>query len=244
MLAETTWGAIHRWVAARLDCPPKATRGAGIHAQAHGSSLADYHDVYVWLMGQAAIVSAPADLADAVRHAVAGQAFAALGDPAFWRGALGGRVKRTVGPSYQGFVDASTFRTGPTLGARPLTSADRPALSGFVAACPPHAWADSAIALDHDPIFALERDGALIALASAPLDGPVDVGMRSVGVVTLPAWRGQGAGGAVVGALTSHWLARGAPLRYQTLRANVASVAIARALGYVDVATTLAVRLR
>jgi predicted GNAT family acetyltransferase len=67
--------------------------------------------------------------------------------------------------------------------------------------------------------------------------------MRSVGVVTLPAWRGAGAGRAVVSALTAEWLRRGAILHYQTLRANLASVAIARALGYVDMATALAVRL-
>jgi hypothetical protein len=48
----------------------------------------------------------------------------------------------------------------------------------------------------------------------------------------------------VVSALTAHILAGGATLHYQTLRANVASVAIARTLGYDDVATAMAVRLR
>jgi predicted GNAT family acetyltransferase len=65
-----------------------------------------------------------------------------------------------------------------------------------------------------------------------------------VGVVTLPAWRGRGAGLAVVSALTAHCLAHGAVLHYQTLRANLPSIAIARRLGYEDVATALAIRLR
>jgi hypothetical protein len=53
----------------------------------------------------------------------------------------------------------------------------------------------------------------------------------------------MGAGRAVVAALTAHCLANGATLHYQTLRANLASVAIARALGYQDVATALGIRL-
>lgn len=244
MLTDATRDTIQRWVAARFDLAPTDMPAEGVVVKAHGPALADYHGVYTWLMAGAAIVSAPAVVADHVRRSVAGQPPATLGDAAFWRAALGERVERIVGPSYQGFLDATAFLPAETQGARPLTPADQPALARFIADCPPAAWADSAIVPDHEPIFGLERDGALIALASAPLDGrPDDPTMRSVGVVTLPAWRGQGAGRAVVSALTAHCLADGATLHYQTLRANVASVAIAHALGYADVATALAVRL-
>jgi predicted GNAT family acetyltransferase len=92
------------------------------------------------------------------------------------------------------------------------------------------------------------RAGALIARPRAPLDGiadgSADEGVRSVGVVTLPAWRGKGAGLTVVSALTARCLASGALLHYQTLRANLPSAAIARRLGYEEVATALAIRLR
>jgi GNAT superfamily N-acetyltransferase len=243
MLTAATWDAIYRWLALRHGAPVKALRRPGIWTQAHGPALADYHGVSVWRIGDMALVSAPADLAERVRGFVAGQPSTALLDPAFWRGALGdAAVERAVGPAYQGFVDASAFRPAPMSGARPLTPADQPALSRFIAACPPDAWQDSAITTDDDVIFALERDGALVALASAPADAQA---MRSVGVVTLPAWRGHGAGRAVVAALTAHWLARDVPLlHYQTLRANLPSMAIAHALGYEDAATTLAIRLR
>lgn len=243
MLSEATWDAIYRWLALRHGAPVDALCGAGAWTQAHGPALADYHGVYIWRMGEAALVSAPADLAERVRGSVAGQPLATLLDPAFWRGALGeAAVERAIGPAYQGFVDAGSFRPVSASDARLLIPADQPALSRFIAACPPDAWADSAITAEDDAIFAVERDSALIALASAPRDAQ---GMRSVGVVTLPAWRGHGAGRAVVAALTARWLSHGAPLlHYQTLRANLASVAIARALGYEDAATTLAVRLR
>ena len=243
MLSDATWDVISRWVARRLDRSPDETRRAGIWVAAHGVALADYHGVYIWLMGQTALVSAPAAWVDVTCHAVAGQLLATLSDQVFWHAALGEQVERIVGPSYQGFLDAGAFRPllpGAAQGARPLTPADAPALARFAAACPPNDWADSAIALDHQPLYGVERDGALVALASAPADGL----LRSVGVVTLPTWRGTGAGRAVVAALTAHCLAEGAILRYQTLRANVASVAITRALGYVDVATALGVRLK
>jgi GNAT superfamily N-acetyltransferase len=205
-----------------------------------GPALSDYRGVYVWQMEQAIVISTPAAVESQTRAAVAGHSAVTLLDAAFWRGALGERVERVVGPSYQGFVDAGAFRRTPTRGARPLTPADGPALERFIAACPPGDWDDSAISRGDPLIFGLELAGSLIALASAPEDGA----LRSVGVVTLPAARGMGAGRAVVGALTADAVAGGAILRYQTLRGNHASVAIARALGYEDVATALAIRLK
>lgn len=243
MLIPASWEAIHAWAAAHLNAPVDALRDVGVSARAHGPVFADYYGVYVWAMGRAAIVSAPAAWLARVGEAVVGQAPAALTDPAFWRGGLGeASIERIVGPSYQGFVDAGAFRPVESQDVHPLVPADEADLDRFIAACPPADWADSAISSADSVIFGLRRAGTLIALASAPADA---LGMRSVGVVTLPAWRGQGAGRAVVSALTARWLANGSPvLHYQTLRANRGSVAVARALGYEDAATALAIRLR
>lgn len=246
MLSASTRDAIAHWVAARLDVPPDAFDNVGIVVKAHGPALAGYVGVYMWVMAGRIIVSTPPDRCDMLGRAIEGQPQSALISEPFWRAVLGERIERVVGPSYQGFLDANDFRLAETMDARPLTPADRPALERFVAACPPSAWNDSAIAFDHDPIFGLERNGELIALASAPPDSAVGRAggeMRSVGVVTLPGWRGRGAGRAVVSALTVDCLERGAILHYQTLRANIPSVAIACALGYTDVATAFAVRL-
>ncbi len=248
MLAAATWDAIYRWVAVRFDRAPDDLRAEGVRVQAHGPALAGYRGIYVWLIGESATVSAPADRVETARRATAGQPRAALGDGALWRAALGEQVERIVGPSYQGFLDAGAFLPAATPpGVRPLSAADQPALARFIAACPRDDWSDSAIAPDHALIVGLERAGALVALASVPNDDAAaasEAVMRSVGVVTLPAARGMGAGRAVVCELTARCLADGALLHYQTLRANLASVAIARALGYADVATALAVRLR
>lgn len=250
MLSDVARGVIAGWVDRTFDVTFGDIPDDDFYLIKHGEPLAEYHGVYVWRMGEKTLVSMPRGMFNDISVPVAWKLateelpLTALADPAFWRAALGEHIERIVGPSYQGFVDATAFQPAQTQGARPLTASDRPALQRFIATCPPGAWQDSAIAPDHDPIMGLERAGELIALASAPLDGPAEAAMRSVGVVTLPAARGTGAGLAVVSALTERCLALGATLHYQTLRANLPSIAIARHLGYEDVATALAVRLR
>lgn len=253
MLSDATREVIQRWVDDRFGVNFSELLADDFYYIEHGGRLVDYAGIYVWQMDDKTLISLPADM-QAIMYPVAWQLveqhlpFTALIDPQLWRAALGDQVERIVGPSYQGFVDADHFQPADENGARALTAADQPLLQRFMASCPPDAWQDSAIAPDHEPLIGLERDGELIALASAPLDGSADVGVRSVGVVTLPAWRGRGAGLAVVSALTARCLeqdmARGATLHYQTLRANLPAVAIARRLGYEDMATALAIRLR
>jgi GNAT superfamily N-acetyltransferase len=263
MLSDATMAAIFRWVTAKfdLDADEVAEEIADElrwYFKVHGPTLADYHGVYVWRMEQITFISTPSDFSTpaivtliqaynqpgGVIYALdLHDPFDAVGEPVFWRRALGERVERIIGPTYQGFVDVAAFRPAETQGARPLTASDLPALQRFIAACPPDDWQDSAIAPDHAPLIGLERAGELIALASAPLDGPAEQAMRSIGVVTLPAARGTGAGLAVVSALTERCLALGATLHYQTLRANLPSIAIAQRLGFGDLATSLAVRL-
>lgn len=248
MLTPTTTAIIRTQVAGRLDCTPgDLLRGSPPLVKAHGPRLAEYYGLYIWMMDEAVIISAPPEWVAVVQAAIVGQASEALHDPGFWRTALGDYVERVVGPSYQGYVDAQAFRpsslspeSAPPL-VRCLGPVDLPALNRLAAACPHQEWEDSAIQPDHLPIFALERAGVLVAAASAPDDGS---GVASVGVVTHPEWRGWGYGRAVVSALTADRLASGAILHYQTLQANVVSVAVARALGYHDLATALAVRLQ
>lgn len=247
MLTETNYAAIRHWVTYRLGCSFEDIDGVALRE--HGGSFVGYHGVYVWRMGQKTLVSVPKGSLRGIRGAVArqrdgGQPVSALTDEAFWRAALGERVERVIGPAYQGFLNSDNFQPADAQGARPLTPTDQPALRAFIAACPPDDWEDSAITPQHLPIIGLERDGELVAVASSPREQPATARIFSVGVVTLPAWRGKGAGLAVVAALAQHRLERGAQLRYQTLRSNLPSLAIARRLGFEDGATSLAVRLK
>jgi GNAT superfamily N-acetyltransferase len=242
MLASSATALIRKQVAWRLDCDVGDLSAGSTVVKAHGPQLVGYHGVYVWQLEDATIISTPPGWQAAAQAAVTGQAPTTLRDPAFWLATLGAAIERIVGPSYQGYVDAAAFR--PAASAPPvqrLGPADAPALERLAAACPRQEWTDSAIHFDHAPIFVHEYTGELMAAASAPQDGP---GIASVGVITHPAWRGKGLGVAVVSALTADRLAWGFILHYQTLRANTPSVALARSLGYHDLATALGIRLR
>jgi len=248
MLTASTIDIIRKQVAWRLGRDPADLHASRTVVVSHGPRFAGYCGIYVWVMDDAVVISAPAEWVEAAQSAAAGQTAAALRDPALWSAALGAHVERIVGPSYQGYADAAAFRPAPSPAAgspepivRRLGSADAPALQRLAAACAPQEWMDSAIQPDHSPIVAIEQAGELLAAASAPDDGP---GVASVGVITHLAWRGRGYGAAVVSALTVDRLAAGMILHYQTLRANTASVAIASALGYYDLATALGIRLR
>jgi hypothetical protein len=248
MLTASTIDIIRKQVAWRFGCDPADLRGSRTVVVPHGPRFAGYYGIQVWVMEDAAVISAPAEWVQATQAAATGQTAEALRDPARWSSVLGARIERIVGPSYQGYVDPEAFRPAPLPAAdgpepvvRRLGPADAPTLERLAASCLAQEWIDSAIQPDHIPIFAMEQAGELLAAASAPEDGP---GVASVGVITHPTWRGRGYGAAVASALTADHLAAGSILHYQTLRANTASVAIASALGYRDLATAVGIRLR
>lgn len=232
---------IARQVAHLLGCRPADLAKPGVLVVSHGAWLGGYTGVYGWLMGSTAIVSAPLEWVDRVRHMTAGHTADDLLSAEFWHAHLGPALDRIVGPSYQGYVDAAAFRRAADTDARLLTATDRLGLERLAAACPPIEWEHSSIGLDQAPIFGLERDGELLAAAACAEKGP---GVVTVGVITHPDHRGRGYGRAVVSGLTAYGLDQGLVLHYQTLRTNVGSVAIARSLGYHDIASAMAMRLR
>jgi RimJ/RimL family protein N-acetyltransferase len=121
-----------------------------------------------------------------------------------------------------------------------LTDQDLPALRQLAAAAGPTAWAHSGIDPARPPVFGCYAGRTL---AAAGMLEPWGARLRHVGILTHPAYRGRGDGKAVVSAMTAHGLAAGVVVQYRTLAGNVASVAIAHALGFRRFGQTLAVRL-
>jgi RimJ/RimL family protein N-acetyltransferase len=151
-------------------------------------------------------------------------------------GAAAGEV---VGPAYQGFTDSVDAAALWAQDVHRLGETDRAALAALRRAAGERAWEHSAIDPDRPPLFGRFAGGQLVAAATLEDAGePV----ASVGVLTHPGHRGRGHGRAVAGAATQAAVAAGSVAHYQTLDANLSSVAVARALGYRRDATTLAVR--
>jgi len=125
-------------------------------------------------------------------------------DPAFLANLFGAAVDRIVGPAYQGFADAATFRPVDGRGIRMLTEADVPTLGRLRAACDATEWAHSTIELDRpESVFVCFAGGAIAAAGTLK---PRRDSIASVGIITHPAYHGLGYGRAVVSAMTAHAL--------------------------------------
>jgi GNAT superfamily N-acetyltransferase len=232
--------AVVAFWAAHLGCREDRLARPGTSVVRNGPDLADYRGATVLYRPPACVVAVPEDWYAAAGAGLQRRPAAAVFDIELLSRLFGGAVDRVIGPAWLGYADASDFRPAPTLGARPLTDRDLPALRRLAADAGPTAWAHSGIDPARPPVFGC---WAGRTLAAAGMLEPWGARLLHVGILTHPDHRGRGYGKAVVSAMTAHGLAAGAVVQYRTLAANVASVAIAEALGFQRFGQTLAVRL-
>lgn len=221
----------------------------------------DYHALFVFVHGEAAVVQAPPALRALAEGLIQGASPQALLRPEFWRTRLGERIERFVGPAWLGYADAGGEGEAPGTAAevraaakakapaafgkaaRRLGEADGPALAALEAAVGPRAWAHSGIEPGEvgQAIYGLFEGQVLAAAGMVEVWGDR---LGHIGIVAHPAHQGRGMAQAVVAEAMREGFARGLVMQYRTLADNAPSMAIARRLGFGHHATTLAVRLR
>lgn len=114
-------------------------------------------------------------------------------------------------------------------GARRLTSADAAAFALFDASATEQDRDDAYAELDHWAVFGAFDGPLLVSAASAyPWGGSR---LADIGVLTLPAFRGQGRACAVVRALGAHILDEGYEPQYRCQLGNAGSMAVAASAG-------------
>jgi GNAT superfamily N-acetyltransferase len=231
--------ALAAW-AAELGSTARVLSSAGTTVVRHGPAFEGDRVAFALATATACVVTVPDDWYAAAQAALGHLSTAEAFDSARLAGLFGSAVQRIVGPAWQGHVDAGGFTPADARGTRLLSSADRAALDALAAACPPAEWAASSIDPGRPPLFGCVVGGVLVA---AGMLAPWRERFWDVGIITRPGHRGRGYGRAVVSAMTRHGLDQGWLLHYQTLLANVPSVAVARSLGYQQHANTLAIRL-
>ena len=243
MLAPATIEVADGYWAGFLGVPRSRLRPPRPFAVPHAAELGDYRGVYVQAFGGAPLVSLPMDLLVPLGQAVAEAASQGLEEDADrWRAVLGGRVDRLVGPAAIAYADAGTFR-GLSIAAemRPLAEKDRPALDALRDSMPAEAWDEGGGEYDGTTVFGAFADGVLAARAGYEVWGGR---IANLGVVTHPAHRGRGLGAAVFASAARAALEAGLVAQHRALQSNTHSMRIARRLGFVPYATSLAVRLR
>jgi len=240
MTTNASIRAVLAFWAAHLGCSRAQLARPGTAVVRNGPDLAGYRGVTVVFRPPACVLAVPHDWYELAAGRLGRRPAAAVFDIPLLREVFGSAVDQVIGPAWLGYADAGDFRPAPTMGTRLLTDQDLPALRRLADACGPTAWAHGGIRPGSSPVFGCHAAGAL---AAAGMLEPWGARLLHVGIATHPAYRGRGYGKAVVSAMTAHGLAAGRVVQYRTLQANLASVGIARALGFQRFAQTLAVRL-
>lgn len=242
MLAPATLHAADGYWTDFLGVAPGDLRPAAAISIPHAAELGD-RGMYAQSFGAGPLVSLPADLLARFGGAAAEAARGGLVDDDRWRTVFGGAVEAVIGPAAISYADAGTFRdVASRAEVRALGDADRPALDLLRAAMSDLEWGHGGGDYDGMPVFgAFAADGTLAARAGYEVWGGR---IANLGVVTHPAYRGQGLGAAVFAHAARAALDAGLMAQHRALQSNTQSMSIARRLGFVPYATSLAVRLR
>lgn len=242
MVQEKTRQSIYRDWSERLGCKISDMSSSNIVVRQHAGALKEYHGIYCFYNGTTCIISAPSEYVSRINIAVSERQPEEAFDVELLTNSIDSENYQLVGPAYQGYIDDSSFMEQETHNIVELVTEHQLAsLQDFRLACSQTEWEHSDIDLQRRPILARFCDKKIVAAGSWRVERS---GTLSVGVISHPDYRGQGYGKEVVSALTSKGVKTGATVHFQTLKSNTSSVAIAKSLGFKELASTLSISLQ
>jgi RimJ/RimL family protein N-acetyltransferase len=239
--------AVDRYWARFLGCAPEALRSntaqIGVHTgqDDYAGRWLKERRVLCYLMefGGAPIVSLPIGEVESYRAAIAQWQAGTVRMPALVEAVFGKRVLASRGPAFVGYSDLKHFRPAFSSSTRQLMTQDGKAVDRLRAACAVEEWEAGGSEFRPGAMVGAFRGQELAALAGYQVWGDQ---IAHIAVVTHPAFRGQGHATTAVSALTEMVFERSLVPQYRTLEANTSSLAVARRLGFVQYAASLAVR--
>lgn len=240
-LAAPTLDIVDAYWAADLGCVRADLRPQSTLVVPHAPAFVGYAGLYILIIGAAPIVSLPHDLYPSLRDAAARWSAAEVRSAEFLGDALGDRVDRIIGLAFIGYADGATFRPLAANPACLLGASAASDVAALRAACVAAEWEHGGREVGQNPATGVYISERLVALAGYETWGGR---IANISVITHPSYRGEGYAGAAVSALTETALAQGLVPQYQTLESNTPSLRVARKLGFVRYATSMAVRLR
>jgi GNAT superfamily N-acetyltransferase len=212
----------------------------GVSYRAH-VGLSGYRGFWCFRRNDRVVVSAPARWVARLQALLAGWRPERLMEQSSLAEALGADFERSVGPAFQGCLEAERFvnRAGPPV--RKLTLEDADAVERFRTECGTADWGQSGLDEAQAWRHAYFEGTNVTAMAGyrAKRD---DAGDPCI--LTHPTFRGGGRGAAVASAVVADALSNGKLMLYQTLESNEAAVRLALTLGYERYANHVAVRLK
>ena len=219
--------------AAHFGCSTEALFAQPLHIVTHGAELADYDGIFAIFRDGAGTASFPPGCFESVRHLLPSQPFT----PVRFAEAFRGSGFTVIGPAYIGYAEEVRPPSHP---ARSLSERDASKARELQAACSRLEWEHGGSEVNAQPTSGVFAGSELVALAGYKIWGGV---IAHISVITHPAFRGRGFGRSSVAHLVRTALAAGLVPQYRTLESNLASVRIAESLGFVQFASSVAVRL-
>jgi len=229
---------VDRYWARFFGCAPEALRSDTVQIGVH-TGQGDYAGCYLMEFGGAPVVSLPVGEVETYHAAIAHWKAGTVRMPALVEAVFGRRAVAIIGPAFVGYSDQKHFRPSFSSLTRRLTAQDEKAVDMLRAACAVEEWEAGGSEFRPSAMVGAFRGQELAALAGYQLWGEQ---IAHIAILTHPAFRGQGHATTAVSTLTEMVFERTLVPQYRTLEANIPSLAVARRLGFVQYATSLAVR--
>jgi GNAT superfamily N-acetyltransferase len=218
-----------------FGCASEALRSNTVQMAVH----TDYAGCYLMEFGGAPIVSLPIGEVERYRADIVHFQAGTVRKPALVEATFGKRVAESIGPAFIGYSDVKHFKPVSSGATRQLTVQDEKAVEMLRAACPVKEWEHGGSEFRPSAMVGAFRGQEIAALAGYELWGGQ---IAHIAIVAHPSFRGQGYATKAVSTLTEMVLERRLVPQYRTLEANAPSMALARRLGFVEYARSLAIR--
>jgi GNAT superfamily N-acetyltransferase len=232
------------WWAQDFGCGPHELRPERARVQAHTARLSGSPGVWMLVAGGAPVISMPLDVFQILGERAAAWTAALISDEAGLlqelSGLSPGRVGKVIGPAPISYGSAQSLDLRDAARAVVVPS-EAGSVAELKAACGEE-WSDGGSEPAGQPLFGcIDEAGRLAALASYQLWAPT---IAHLYVITHPSRRGRGLARAAVARAAQHALASGLLPQYRTLRANAASIAVAKRLGFTEYGFSVYVRMQ
>ncbi len=222
-----------------LGVEPTEWNTAGVSLRPH-VGLLGYQGFWCFRRNSRTVISAPSPWLRQITQVLSGFDQDRLLEGSAWAEELGADFQRSIGPAFQGCIDAMKVSNAPQGSVRQIDDNDRLAVDRFRIECGAKDWEHSG--LDDAELWRHAYfEGALVTALAGYRTRRHDAGDPCI--LTHPAFRGSGHGLAVARAVIVKALANGQLVLFQTLEANQAAVRLALSLGYQRYACHLAIRL-
>ena len=229
----STFQIVSRYWAKHLGFAEGALFDEQFKVVSHGGELTNYNGVVALARGQRIVASTPPDRID-LKDLLAG-----IVDPSLSavHMVLQPVASRVIGPAFIGYADEvrEIASEAVSLGATHVAAVDALRFS-----CLPEEWEHGGTDVTSCPASGVFERGRLVALAGYEIWGGA---IAHISVLAHPQFRARGFGKCAVAHIARRAMGAGLVPQYRTLESNLPSLRIARDLGFVHYATSVAFRL-